>query len=115
MTLQRAGLPGSQIAELQILIRSIKQELPFSQQAFQKFVVQVTSRAAEAVKGSFEIHTPRLVLRTATHSDVKTYHKQRTAPENHAFGGTEDNGSLEKTQATVEKLIEKTAQGGTAF
>lgn len=71
--------------------------------------------AAEAVKCSFEIHTPRLMLRTATLADVETYHKQRTAPETHPFGGVEGEGSLEKTQSTVEKLIEKTAQGETAF
>ena len=56
---------------------------------------------AEEVKGSFDIHTPRLILRTTTVKDAGTYHKQRSAPENHPFVAVEGGGSVEKTLATV--------------
>lgn len=71
--------------------------------------------AAEGAKGSLEIHTPRLILRAARLSDIETYHAQRSAAENHPFGGVEGDGSLVKTRTTVERLIKKTALGETAF
>ncbi|KAK1636343.1 acetyltransferase [Colletotrichum phormii] len=71
--------------------------------------------SSQFCRASYEILSPRLIVRTVTESDTESFHAIMTAPENFPFEQPEQGLSFEKLRARIEKFAKMSAEGKNAF
>ncbi|OHE94395.1 acetyltransferase [Colletotrichum orchidophilum] len=66
-------------------------------------------------RASYEIVSPRLIIRTATDSDTESFLAIMTAPENFPFEKPEQGLTLDKLRTRIDKFAKMSAEGQNAF
>ncbi|KAK1713431.1 hypothetical protein CaCOL14_009347 [Colletotrichum acutatum] len=71
--------------------------------------------SSQFCRASYEIVSPRLVVRTTTESDIESFHAIMTTPENFPFEEPEKDLTVVKLRARIQKFAKMSAEGKNAF
>lgn len=66
-------------------------------------------------RSSYEIQSPRLIIRTPSASDAEAYYKLLTTPENFSYEEAEQGLTLERLRVRIGRFAESVARGENSF